>query len=77
MLDAIPAGASRAVDVGSGDGLLAFDLADRGLRVIGLDVDLPSVRRAADAGCNSAVVTGSTAHRCAGRRLTPPPRCVR
>ena len=36
-LDAIPKGARTALDVGCGDGLLTFDIADRGLLVTGLD----------------------------------------
>lgn len=46
VLDAIPHGATTALDVGSGDGLLAFDLAARGLDVVGIDVDEASVERA-------------------------------
>jgi hypothetical protein len=34
VLDALPSDAATALDVGSGDGLLAFDLAARGLDVI-------------------------------------------
>jgi len=46
VLDAVPSGASTALDVGSGDGLLAFDLAERGLSVTAIDCDQPSVQRA-------------------------------
>jgi SAM-dependent methyltransferase len=46
VLDAVRPGAETALDVGSGDGLLTFDLADRGLDVIGLDVDRASIERA-------------------------------
>ncbi len=46
ILDVAPEAGSLALDVGSGDGLLAFDLADRGLHVIGIDPDAPSVDRA-------------------------------
>ena len=46
VLEAIPAEARTALDVGCGDGLLTFDFADRGLDVIGLDPDDASVRRA-------------------------------
>ncbi|MFZ6003706.1 MAG: class I SAM-dependent methyltransferase [Actinomycetota bacterium] len=46
ILDAIPVGATRALDVGSGNGLLSFDLAARGLEVVGIDPDEASVERA-------------------------------
>jgi 2-polyprenyl-3-methyl-5-hydroxy-6-metoxy-1,4-benzoquinol methylase len=46
VLEALPAGARTALDVGCGDGLLTFDLADRGLEVTGLDVDEASIHRA-------------------------------
>jgi 2-polyprenyl-3-methyl-5-hydroxy-6-metoxy-1,4-benzoquinol methylase len=46
VLDAVSPRASTALDVGSGDGLLAFDLADRGLEVTAIDSDPLSVRRA-------------------------------
>jgi len=46
VLQAIPGCAKRALDVGCGDGLLTFDLADRGLHVVAIDVDAPSVERA-------------------------------
>lgn len=48
LLDAVPAGAATALDIGSGDGVLAFDLAAQGLDVTGIDVDGPSVRRASE-----------------------------
>lgn len=48
LLDAVPANATTALDVGSGDGVLAFDLAALGLDVTGIDVDEASVRRAND-----------------------------
>ena len=50
VTDAIPSGARTALDVGCGDGLLTFDIADRGLLVTGLDADAASVRRAASDG---------------------------
>lgn len=54
VLDAIPDGATTALDVGSGDGLLTFDLAARGLEVVGIDPDLASVERArADPACST------------------------
>jgi 2-polyprenyl-3-methyl-5-hydroxy-6-metoxy-1,4-benzoquinol methylase len=46
VLAAVPRHARTALDVGCGDGLLAFDLAERGLTVTGIDVDPPSVERA-------------------------------
>ena len=46
FVDAIPVGARRALDVGCGDGLLSFDLADRGLEVVGIDPHAPSIERA-------------------------------
>jgi SAM-dependent methyltransferase len=46
VLDAVPSGASTALDVGSGDGQLAFDLAGRGLHVTAIDCDEASVQRA-------------------------------
>ncbi len=46
FLNAIPTGATTAIDVGCGDGLLSFDLADRGLRVTGVDPHAPSIERA-------------------------------
>lgn len=46
VLDAVPVKASNALDVGCGNGLLSFDLASRGLDVIGVDPDAPSIERA-------------------------------
>ncbi|MEZ5221854.1 MAG: class I SAM-dependent methyltransferase [Ilumatobacteraceae bacterium] len=46
ILDAVPAGAVNALDVGSGNGLLSFDLAGCGLEVTGIDPDAASVERA-------------------------------
>lgn len=50
VLESIPRAAKTALDVGSGDGVLSFDLADRGLQVTGLDTDEASVQRAASDG---------------------------
>lgn len=51
VLDAIPAGATTALDIGSGNGLLSFDLAARGLDVVGIDPDEASIERSrADPG---------------------------
>lgn len=53
VLDAVPAGAATALDVGCGNGLLSFELADRGLQVLGIDPDSPSIERArADLGAS-------------------------
>lgn len=46
VLDAVPAGAVTALDVGSGNGLLSFDLAGCGLDVTGIDPDAASIERA-------------------------------
>lgn len=47
VLDVVPSGGGRALDVGCGDGLLAFDLARVGMEVVGIDSHLPSIDRAA------------------------------
>jgi SAM-dependent methyltransferase len=46
VLDSIPAGATTALDIGSGNGLLSFDLAAQGLQVVGIDPDEASIERA-------------------------------
>ncbi|HEY1738707.1 MAG TPA: class I SAM-dependent methyltransferase, partial [Acidimicrobiia bacterium] len=46
VLDALPRHAGTALDIGSGDGLLSFDLAERGFDVTGIDTDAPSIERA-------------------------------
>jgi ubiquinone/menaquinone biosynthesis C-methylase UbiE len=46
VISAVPPGASTALDIGSGDGLLAFDLARRGLHVTAIDCDEASIQRA-------------------------------
>ncbi len=46
VLDAIPGGARTALDVGCGDGLLTFDLAERGLRATGVDPHAATIERA-------------------------------
>lgn len=54
VLDSIPDGATTALDVGSGDGLLTFDLAAKGLDVVGIDSDIASIERArADSACSA------------------------
>ncbi len=47
ILDAVPAGCSRVLDVGCGDGVLAAELSRRGVReVVGLDINHSVVERA-------------------------------
>jgi SAM-dependent methyltransferase len=46
VLDAVPPGCERALDVGCGDGLLALDLRRIVPHVTGIDVDGPTVERA-------------------------------
>ncbi|WP_216094254.1 class I SAM-dependent methyltransferase [Jiangella alba] len=46
VLDAVPAGARTALDVGTGDGLLAADLRDRVPRVTAIDLDAAVLARA-------------------------------
>ena len=53
VLESIPAGATTALDVGSGNGLLSFDLAAKGLQVVGIDPDEASIERArSDPDCS-------------------------
>ncbi len=58
ILDALPDSARSALDVGCGDGLLVRELAARVPRVVGIDLDGPSLARARDelAGIDSARV---------------------
>lgn len=46
ILDVAPTGHAEALDVGCGEGLLTFDLAARGMNVVGIDIDGPSIERA-------------------------------
>lgn len=53
VLDAIPTGAASALDVGTGNGLLAVELRTRLPRVVGIDVDASVL---ADAAARSSLV---------------------
>ena len=46
FLGAVTSNARKALDVGCGDGVLSFDLADHGLDVVGIDTHAPSIARA-------------------------------
>lgn len=46
ILEAVPAGARSAIDLGCGDGWLSADLARRGLGVTAIDLDRASLERA-------------------------------
>lgn len=59
LLDAVPPGCERALDVGCGDGLLTRALADRARQVTAIDVDPASVastRREVDGLTNVTVI---------------------
>lgn len=59
LLDAVPPGCERALDVGCGDGLLTRALAERAQQVTAIDIDPASVaatRREADGLTNVTVV---------------------
>lgn len=43
ILDAVPAGAKRALDIGCGEGMLARQLAETVPEVVGIDTDGPSI----------------------------------
>jgi len=48
ILDAVPSGATRALDVGSGEGLLAQELRSTVPEVVAIDRDVPSIQQARD-----------------------------
>jgi SAM-dependent methyltransferase len=50
VLDAVPAGCRRALDVGCGEGMLARQLAGRVPEVVGIDADAPSIALARSQG---------------------------
>ena len=50
VLDAVPDGAERALDVGCGTGLLVRRLGERLGTAVGIDRDAPSIERAREAG---------------------------
>lgn len=58
VLGAVPAHARTALDVGTGDGLLAADLRRRVTHVVGLDLDADVLRRARTVDAGVAWVRG-------------------
>ncbi|WP_307859423.1 class I SAM-dependent methyltransferase [Cellulomonas sp. zg-ZUI22] len=58
VLDAVPAHARTALDVGTGDGLLAADLRRRVPHVVGIDLDADVLTRARAAGDDIAWMHG-------------------
>lgn len=58
ILEAVPAHARTALDVGTGDGLLAVDLRERVPHVVGIDTDGDVLTRARAAGDDIAWVRG-------------------
>lgn len=55
ILDAVPPGARRALDVGCGDGYLTRQLRERVPEVVGLDLHEPSLQMAADDGASTGL----------------------
>ena len=60
VLDALPAGCGRVLDVGCGEGVLTRELSRRAEQVVGIDLDEPSLARAREqaAGDNVDYVLG-------------------
>ncbi len=61
ILEVAPIGHAEALDIGCGEGLLTFDLAARGMNVVGIDLDEPSIGRAKRnerANCQTEFVCG-------------------
>lgn len=70
VLAAVPPGARTALDVGTGNGLLAADLASTGLEVTGIDLDEGVLARArADSGAAAHWVQGDVMTHDFGRRF--------
>ena len=58
ILDAVPPGASTALDIGCGEGMLARELRARVPDVTGIDLDEPSIALAREAGGDVQYVLG-------------------
>jgi len=58
VLDAVPHGATTALDIGCGEGVLARELAERVEHVVGIDLDQPSIDLARAAGGDVTYVCG-------------------
>lgn len=60
LLGAVPAGAARALDVGSGEGMLARELRLAVTEVVAIDIDEASIdlARPGDPGCDITFVAG-------------------
>ncbi|WP_370525981.1 class I SAM-dependent methyltransferase [Cellulomonas sp. JH27-2] len=58
VLDAVPRGATSALDIGCGEGVLARELAEHVDRVVGIDLDQPSIDLARAAGGGVDYVLG-------------------
>ena len=54
VLDAVSAGASRVLDVGCGEGILARELCSKASHVVGIDLHEPSIREARATGAGEA-----------------------
>lgn len=58
VLDAVPHGARRALDIGCGEGMLTCELAERVPEVVGIDLDEPSLALARQQGGTPTYVHG-------------------